>query len=264
MNVIITGSRKGIGLEMAKKFLEFGDNVVISSRSADKIKELVHELREIYSDVNIFGFPCDVTHYDQVEPLAHFSKENLGSIDVWINNAGTNAYEINDLVDFSVEGLESVIKTNLLGTLFGCKAALKIMIEQGHGHIFNMEGMGSNGMKSPQLAAYGASKAALPQLTKSLVKETKDLNVGIHRISPGIVLTDLTLRNLSPESAKIFNILAEKPKTVIEYLVPRIRKVKGTDKHINFLSPPKIIWRFLTAFKRKNRFFDNNGNLLEE
>ena len=266
MNVIITGSRKGIGLAMAEEFLKGNDRVIISSRSGELINKLVDELSDVYGKDKIFGFQCDVTNAKECEALAEFGKEKFSKLDVWINNAGTNAYELNNLVDFSIEGIKTIVDTNLLGTLYGCRAALKVMIPQKHGHIFNMEGMGSNGMTSPKIAPYGASKAGIPQLTKTLVKELKadKIKVGIHRLSPGIVLTDLTLKEITPESAKVFNILAETTDTVVKYLVPRIRKIKGTGKVIAILTGRKASGRFMTAWRFKNRFFDKEGNLIKD
>jgi len=142
-----------------------------------------------------------------------------------------------------------------------------MMIAQGHGHIFNMEGMGSDGKRTyANSLVYTTSKAAIPMIQRTLLLETKDLTVpvGIHDLSPGMVLTDLLLKDKPDASlTKVFNILAEKPETVADNLVPRIRAVKGTGKRIDFLSGFKVMKRFMTAKKYKNRFFDDEGNPVE-
>lgn len=260
MFVIITGSSKGIGLALAKQFLVQGDHVLISSRTPNTINELVEQLSIKYPD-KILGKTCDVTDYEMVEDLAEFALNKWSKIDIWINNAGVNInYEY--LVDVSPEDIVTTVKTNTIGTLYGCRAALRIMQNQGFGRVFNMAGMGSNGRLSPKLATYGITKNSIPYLTKTLAEENKEKNIGIHTISPGMVLTDLILPHVTKENTKIFNILCEKPDAVAKFLVPRMRKIAGTAKQISYLTKRKALWRFVNARKKKNRFFDNEGNLL--
>lgn len=141
MNVVITGSTKGIGYAMAKEFLHHGDQVIISSRSGDRVSTAVANLKKEMPQAQVWGIPCDVSRWLDVEALARFAKEQLGTLDFWINNAGTDGYQKKPLVEFSVELLQQIVDTNLLGTLFGCRAALTIMIPQGHGHILNFDGL---------------------------------------------------------------------------------------------------------------------------
>lgn len=264
MNIVITGSTKGIGFALAKEFLKHGDNAIISSRNEERVKNAIQKLRELFPNNRINGITCDVTEYQEVEKLAESSKDFFKTIDIWVNNAGTNAYINTNLVNFNPEALKEVVDTNLLGTIYGCKAALKLMIPQNYGKIFNIEGYGSQGRATPMALAYGSTKAAIPQLTKTLSKETKGTTIGIHTISPGMVITDLLTKDVPPEAVKIFNILAELPGTVVKFLVPRMRKIKGTNKHIRYLKFSKILYKFMTARKRKYKFFDEQGNLREE
>jgi chlorophyll(ide) b reductase len=259
MNVVITGSTKGIGLAMARVFLQYGDCVVVSSRNPGRVQVATDQLRDEFPEGKLFGLACDVTKNAEVEALATFAQQRLGTVDIWINNAGTNGYHRTPLVEASPALLETVISTNLLGTLLGCRAALRVMVPQGHGHIWNMAGRGSEGAATPRSIAYGASKQAIPQLNKTLIKETEGTGVGVHMLSPGMVLTDLLLTDATPEVKRVFNILAEQPETVAQYLVPRIRRAEGTDQKVNYLTMPKVAWRFATAWTRKNRFFDEAG-----
>ncbi len=264
MNIVITGSTKGIGYALAKEFLNHGDNVIISSRNEERVRNAIQKLKELFPKNKINGITCDVTIYQEVEKLAEFSQEFFKTIDIWVNNAGTNAYINANLVDFDPEALKEVVDTTLLGTIYGCKAALKLMILQNHGKIFNVEGYGSQGRVTPMALAYGSTKAAIPQLTKTLSKEAEGTMIGIHTINPSMVITDLLAQDVPPEAVKIFNILAELPETVVKFLVPRMRKIKGTNKHIRFLKFSKAMYKFMTAGKRKYKFFDEEGNLREE
>lgn len=263
MNVVITGSTRGIGLAMAREFVGHGDQVVVSSRSAERVQATIAELERECPGATVLGQACDVSQSADVDALASFAQEQLDSLDIWINNAGSSGFQNRPLAEADVQVLDTVVRTNLLGTLLGCRAALRIMLAQGHGHIFNMDGYGANGRATPGLAAYGATKRSIPQLTATLVKEINGTNVGVHTLSPGMVLTDLLLRDTPLEAKRIYNILAERPETVAHFLVERVRKVQGTGQYIRFLTNAKIAWRFATAWARKNRFFDDEGRMLE-
>ncbi|NPD89833.1 MAG: SDR family oxidoreductase [Asgard group archaeon] len=264
MKVVITGSSKGIGFALAKEFLKFGDSVIISSRSEENINLALTKLKEDISEARVFGQLCDVTKSEEIKKLMDFSLEKLGEIDIWVNNAGTSGFEYDHLVNISDEAIENAIRTNVIGTLYGCREAIKIMTKQGKGNIFNLAGMGSNGMASPNLAAYGTSKSSMPQLLKSLKKETKDTGIGIHLLYPGMVLTDLLIRNATPEAKKFFNMVVERPETVAAKIVPQMRLIKGTGKSIKYSGTFKFFMKMMTGSLRKNRFFDKEGNLIEE
>jgi len=264
MKIVITGSSRGIGFALAKRFAEYGDQIIISSRKQEAVDIAVNNIKSFNLETEVHGTVCDVTKIEDVKSLVQFSDEKISGIDVWINNAGINGSFYGKLTDWKNEVIEQVIQTNLVGTLNGCAAAIEYMIKQGHGKVFNLAGMGSNGMASPNLAVYGATKASIPQLTKSLSRELKDTNVIINHMSPGIVITDLISTNVPKEAVSIFNILAEKPDKVAKYLARKMRKINKSNKNINFANSVKVFWKFMTASFRKNRFFDQEGNLIEE
>lgn len=261
MHVIITGSTKGLGKKLAEEFLKRSHSVTICSRTAEQVSQVVQEFSKKYKTGKIAGIPCDVSNPLELVELANFGIAKFGRIDYWINNAGTNAYIHDPLVDFPLNKIETIIRANLCGTLYGCKIALQKMLPEKHGHIFNMEGLGSRGRTAPGMVTYGATKRSIPYITKSLVKETKGSGVGIHNLSPGMMLTDLLLKETTAEGRKIFNILADPPERVAAFLVQKILHVKGTGKNIAWLTKWKAFWRFLTAFRRKNQYFDDQGNL---
>jgi chlorophyll(ide) b reductase len=195
-----------------------------------------------------------------VDELAKFSVDQLGAVDLWINNAGTISSKKEKLADLSQEEIAGTVTTNLVGSLLCTQAALKLMTDQGYGHIFNMDGAGATGDATPLYAAYGSTKAALVQLTKTLCEESKETGVGVHLLSPGMVITDLLLTGATPENLGAFNILAELPENVSSYLVPRIRSVEGSGQYIRYLTNVRVIGRLLTFAKRWDRFFDKDGN----
>jgi chlorophyll(ide) b reductase len=146
-----------------------GDNVVISSRSEEAVKAVTNELRERHGSGRVTGVTCNVCKAHDVANLVERAQADLGSIDLWINNAGTNAYSFKSLIDSSASDLMEIVDTNVLGTMICCQAAIRVMRKQPRGgHIFNMAGAGADGTPTPRFAAYGATKRSLEQLGKSL------------------------------------------------------------------------------------------------
>ncbi|BAT89647.1 hypothetical protein LR48_Vigan08g048300 [Vigna angularis] len=253
-NVLITGSTKGIGYALAKEFLKAGDNVLICSRSDERVEAAVQSLRVEFGEQYVWGTKCDVRNAEDVKNLVSFAQEKLKYIDIWINNAGSNAYSYKPLVEASDEDLIEVVTTNTLGLMICCREAIKMMVDQPRGgHIFNIDGAGSDGRPTPRFAAYGATKRSVVHLTKSLQAELKmqDVkNVLVHNLSPGMVTTDLLMSGVNTKQAKFFiNVLAEPAEVVAEYLVPNIRSIPA-----NGSKKPTYI-RFLTGLKAYSQIF---------
>lgn len=276
-NVVITGSTRGLGKALAREFLLSGDRVVIASRSPESvdmtIKELEENLKEGMTTAvgssrtkleksKVVGISCDVCEPNDAQKLANFAVSELGSIDIWINNAGTNK-GFRPLLQFSDEDIQQIVSTNLVGSILCTREAMRIMSNQNKGgHIFNMDGAGSGGSSTPLTAVYGSTKCGLRQLQSSLLKECKKSKVGMHTASPGMVLTDLLLSGSTTQNKQMFNIICELPETVARTLVPRIRVVKGNGKAINYLTPPRILLALVTAWLRRGRWFDDKGRAL--
>ncbi|CEM24690.1 unnamed protein product [Vitrella brassicaformis CCMP3155] len=272
-NVVITGGTKGVGYALAKRFLREGDRVIVCGRDADRLAMAVEALRRdpgVANDgakASVGGILCDVGSPQDVERLGDFCVEQLGHIDVWVNNAGTVAGKRRRLSDLTPDDLKQVLDTNLLGTLLCCKKAIEIMSRQEQGgHIFNMDGAGVEGGATKGYAAYGASKRAMPQLSASIREELKEANhnkIGVHNLSPGMVLTDLLLADSTPAFRRFFNTLCEEPDTVADYLVPRIRRVSGSGSYVKFLTIPQAVLKLITGWPQivfGGRFFDGDGN----
>lgn len=253
-NVLITGSTKGIGYALAKEFLKAGDNVIICSRSAERVDSAVQSLREEFGEQHVWGTKCDVREGNEVADLVAFAQKNLKYVDIWINNAGSNGYSYKPLAETSDEDLIEVITTNSLGLMICCREAMKMMREQPRGgHIFNIDGAGSDGRPTPRFAAYGATKRSVVHLTKSLQAELQmqDVkNVVVHNLSPGMVTTDLLMSGATTKQAKFFiNVLAEPADVVAEYLVPKIRSIAASG------STKPTYLRFLTGVKAYSQIF---------
>lgn len=253
-NVLITGGSKGIGYALAKAFLKAGDSVIICSRADERVASALDKLRVETGKQHVWGTKCDVREGDDVKNLVAFAKQKLKYIDIWINNAGSNAYSFKPLAEASDEDLIQVVATNTLGLMICCREAINLMQNQPRGgHIFNIDGAGSDGRPTPRFAAYGATKRSVVHLTKSLQAELKmqDVkNVIVHNLSPGMVTTDLLMSGANTKQAKFFiNVLAEPADVVAEYLVPNIRSIPTNG------STKATYIRFLTGLKAYSQIF---------
>jgi len=258
-NVVITGSTRGIGFAMAKEFLKAGCNVTLSGRREGLPEKARTELAPF--DGKYIYISCNVQDKTSLQNLWDASLERWGSIDVWINNAGQNVPHV-----FSWETgqtyTENVIKTNILGMIYGSQIAAAGMLKQGYGAIYSMEGLGSNNMIQVKTILYGTTKRALTYFMKGLARELKGSGVIAGRLSPGMMLTDFITKTPDGEQSdvitdkkfkKIFNILADKPETVAKFFVPRILSNTRNDVQISWLTNRKAAWRFMTAGFRKDR-----------
>ena len=264
-NVVITGSTKGIGKGMALEFLKRGHNVVISSRGQAAVDQAVADLQQTADDAGakLAGVPCDVAQFDQVQKLWDQAVAALGSVDIFINNAGITNSGM-PIAHLPPEQFDTVVHTNLTGLYFCSQVVLEGMQAQGHGAYYTFEGFGSNGMHNPSSHVYGSTKNALRYFTKCLVEETKDGPVLVGYMSPGIVLTDLSLKdrpNMPPEVwqnvKRVYNILADRVETVTPYLVEGVLNNTKHGGRVEWLTRRKSLWRFLKSrFVTRNLFDD--------
>ena len=255
--VVVTGGTRGIGLGLAREFLARGTRVVICGRSAEAVDKA---LAELGSD-RASGLATDVTDRAAVQALWDHAVATFGRVDVWVNNAGLSAPR-GPLHTVPVDDVHSVVEVNLIGALNGSAVASHGMAEQaGGGWIWNMEGFGSRGEHQPGMAVYGASKRAVQYLTEALVKQTKDTDVRVGFLSPGIVATDLLVGDYTEDPdgfekvKKVFNILGDRVETVTPWLA---EQVLGAHKHgtrVAWLTKGKAMRRFMTAGFNKRDIF---------
>ena len=252
-SVVITGSTRGLGFAMARCFLQRGYLVTLSGRTEEALSSAKAQLGE-YQD-RILTVPCDVQDRRDVVRLWESAVERWGVVDIWINNAGINQPDVH-LWDISPEDVDHVVRTNLLGVIYGSQVAMQGMLRQKHGRIFSVEGFGSNDMQQAGLNLYGTTKRAVTYFTEALAKEAAGTSVNVGCISPGMMVTDFITKSqsiLNDEARvkKVFNILGDRPETVAEFLVSRMAAGSKNGARIAWLTKAKATYRFMTASFRK-------------
>jgi NAD(P)-dependent dehydrogenase (short-subunit alcohol dehydrogenase family) len=254
--VVITGSTRGLGFTLAEAFLQRDCAVVICGRTESAVHAALAALTARYNADRIHARPCDVGDFAQVQCLWDEAIARFGRVDIWINNAGLGG-KMKPFWEMEPQDLDTIVSTNLIGSMYGSRVALAGMVAQGSGALWNMEGFGSDGATRPGLTPYATTKSAIRYLTDALVAETKGKPVFVGAISPGMMVTDLLLANVAPGQEKsarrVFNILADKVETVAPWIADNVLATTKTGQRIIWLTKSKIYKRFAAApFRRRN------------
>jgi NAD(P)-dependent dehydrogenase (short-subunit alcohol dehydrogenase family) len=193
---LVTGGGRGIGAGIARELAEGGMRVVVSGRTRDRIEQVAAEIGGL-------ALEGDVSRRGDVEGWVRRIEEELGPVDLLVNNAGIESGR-GLLWEQDVDDWWHVFEVNVLGAMLACRAVLPGMVERGTGRIVNL---GSGGSYLPVEAgtvalgtAYGPSKAALGRLSELLAAQVWDLGVRVFLISPGLVRTEMTATSF-PEDA---------------------------------------------------------------
>ncbi len=260
--VVVTGSTRGIGYGLVDSFLALGCAVTVSGRTSKAVEKTVAELSTKHTAERVFGCPCDVTDFEQVQALWDKAKAHFGRIDIWINNAGQGNPQMN-FWELEPERIQAVVSTNLIGAMYGSKVALRGMLDQGFGALYNMEGLGSDGRKVDGLALYGSTKSGLRYFDECLARETEGTPVLAGALRPGMVVTDFLTgqyENRPPEdwenAKRIFNILADRVEAVTPWLAQQMLENDKNGICIRWLPAHKTMFRFLAAPFRKRDLFE--------
>jgi NAD(P)-dependent dehydrogenase (short-subunit alcohol dehydrogenase family) len=258
--VVVTGGSRGLGRGLVEAFLARGCNVAFCARSESSVGPAQEALEAIHPG-RVLGLAIDVARYEEVVRLWDAAKERFGGVVAWINNAGTSNAQ-RPFVELPPGDIGSVVSVNLVGTMNGARIALERMRAQGHGHVFTMEGYGSDGAVQSGMAIYGSTKVAIRYLTRSLVLEARGGPVKVSSLSPGIVVTDLLVdvhRHGDPakweQKRWLFNVIADPVEVVAPWLAARVLEGPRHGAHVAWMTVPKAVLRMLTpSYHRRDLF----------
>jgi NAD(P)-dependent dehydrogenase (short-subunit alcohol dehydrogenase family) len=182
---ILTGAGTGIGKGIARAFAREGSHLVLASRNKANLDETAAEIAP--SGVKVLVIPTDVTDEAEVKALFAKTMQELGRVDILINNSG--AFDGGRFEDLSLETWQKVVNVNLTGPFLCAREAFPIMKKQGGGRIINIGSISAQ-MVRPNSAPYGATKHGLVGLTKSIALDGRDHNIVCSILHPGNVLTE--------------------------------------------------------------------------
>jgi NAD(P)-dependent dehydrogenase (short-subunit alcohol dehydrogenase family) len=185
---IVTGASQGLGRAIAEEFVKEGAHVAICARDRTLLETVRSDLEgRATSGQHVLACAGDVSSPEQMDELFRRTEQEIGLVDVLVNNAGVygpkGPSESVDLDEWS-----RALEINLLGTFIPTRFAIAQMKKKGSGKIVNLSGGGATN-PLPRLSAYAASKAAVVRLTETLAEELREFSIAINVIAPGALNT---------------------------------------------------------------------------
>jgi len=222
--VLVTGGSRGIGRSIALAFATRGAQVAVAGRTQATLQNVAEEIRRL--GARALALTCDVTRKQEVEALRDDIASQLGTVEVLINNAGiapaASFLEMEDRL------WDEVLRVNLTGTYYCCKAFLPGMIASGWGRIINIASTVAKVAYS-HTSAYTTSKHAVLGLTRALALEMARSGVTVNAICPGYVDTDLTRSSAG--------LMAEKTGKGVEEI---LKLFKATSPQNRLIAPEEV------------------------
>jgi gluconate 5-dehydrogenase len=194
----VTGATYGLGFGYATAFAQAGAKVVFNDISQDKVDMGLKAYAELGIDAK--GYVCDVTNEEQVQATLKKIEEEVGVVDVLVNNAGI--IKRIPMTDMTVEQWRQVIDVDLNAPFIVSKAVIPGMIKKGHGKIINICSMMSE-LGRETVSAYAAAKGGLKMLTRNICSEYGAYNIQCNGIGPGYIANPQTapLREKQPDGS---------------------------------------------------------------
>lgn len=183
MNVIITGASRGIGFELAQRFLKDGDTVFCLTRNLEPLKSITH--------VNLKTISTDLTSQNSMNEAVSFIKNAVTHIDCIIHNAGSLVNKPYEAISY--DELQKVYQVNVFAPYYLTQQLLPVLGKVSKSHIITISSMGGfqGSAKFPGLSAYSSSKSAIAGLTECLAEELKEKNISVNCLAIGAVQTEM-------------------------------------------------------------------------
>ena len=185
-NAFVTGSSRGIGQQLVQGLAKLGCNIIVHGRTKESCSKTLDLLKEY--EVSVYSVYGELSEESQVNLLINQVKDLNISIDILYNNAALMTPYYDNIWDHSWEEWMLSFKVNVFAIYSLCAAFIPSMIENGFGRVVNM----TSGIKDkPELAPYGATKAAIDKLSEDISVKLEGTGVRINTVDPGWLQTDM-------------------------------------------------------------------------
>lgn len=186
-SAFVTGASRGIGRVIAVALAEAGADVALVARNADGLAQTASAVEATGRRACVL--PADVTSYDAVTAAAATAIDQLGAVDIVVNNAGGSNFMV-PFRDLRLAGWDKLLALNLSSAVYVCHAFAGHLLDRGRGSVINVASV-AGVSAAPAMGPYGASKAGLISLTKTLAMEWGTAGVRVNALCPGWTATDL-------------------------------------------------------------------------
>lgn len=184
---LITGGSKGIGWAIAQRYVKEGIGVILASRSIEDLEARKGELMQTDSKAEVWIKSTDVSQRDEVAALARFVHDQVGRLDILINNAGV--FLPGEVLEEEEGALEKMMETNLYSAYHLTRDVMGLLKRSERAHIINMCSVASQ-MAYPNGGSYSISKFAMLGMSKAQREELKDTHIGVTAVLPGATWSD--------------------------------------------------------------------------
>lgn len=229
---VVFGGSRGIGKAIVKGLAEGGAKAIYIGDISDEAKKTAAEFNS--TSCKTHAERVDVTKYDQVEALLKRAKDEMGSLDIVINNAGIVGTA--SFIDTSIEEIQNLFNVNVMGVNNGCQAALKLMIPK-EGKIVNISSFVGHRAMREGFAHYGMSKNGVIYLTQAAAYAGAPYNINVNSVCPGIIRTQMWEEVLDNMTEGVTEgraaLREEKWKENVEHFIP-IKRGAQTEEDIAY------------------------------
>jgi NAD(P)-dependent dehydrogenase (short-subunit alcohol dehydrogenase family) len=206
---IITGASRGLGFEIAKKYLDAGASLMVCARNEEELHRSSLELKGLAgSGQSVIALPADVSNSGDVAALVDQALRHFGHLDILINNAGI-AGPIGTIESVDWQQWIRALEINLLGAVLLCRALLPHFKQAGRGKIIQLSGGGATN-PLPNLSAYAVSKTAVVRFVETLAEETRRYGIDVNALAPGALDTRMLDEFIAAGPERIGAVLYER------------------------------------------------------
>jgi NADP-dependent 3-hydroxy acid dehydrogenase YdfG len=224
---VVTGASSGIGWATAWRFASAGATVVAAARRVERLDHLVEEISRRGGQATPVA--CDVRDRGAIEALRDLVEERFGRCDVLVNNAGVPGG--GRFLNLSAETIDDVVRTNLMGVIWGTRAFLPGMVERGAGHVVNIASLAGR-YAIPGSTVYCATKHGVVAFSEALYLELRPTGVLVTAINPGLVATERFPHTDAHE--RRFSVM--QPERVADVVLDVVRRGRAPE-----VSVPKLL-----------------------